>query len=226
MLLNGIIDAAVNGGTKIYTQLFLSPKYAESRPQDTELCNRLRTLLVDQVDKVVVVERIRRKIDSQFCLLQVAQGLAVHRSACPDSLLGLQSKMEEFFSALEQQMVPFGYIVPERSSPRSERPSARTMSTTTASVSRTSLSEDAVDVPVEKAALSGPVPKAALRPPVSPRSGTIASTSAVVNSAAPLRQSGLTMQKQKSAGNLGTAVQPAPELQKKKSFGSIRREPK
>jgi hypothetical protein len=38
MLLNGIIDAAVNGGTKIYTQLFLAPQYVENRPQVERKC--------------------------------------------------------------------------------------------------------------------------------------------------------------------------------------------
>lgn len=40
MLLNGIIDAAVNGGTRIYTQLFLAPSYVEARPQVNRLSVR------------------------------------------------------------------------------------------------------------------------------------------------------------------------------------------
>ncbi len=46
MLLNGIIDAAVNGGTKIYTQLFLSPQYVVARPQVKRDKTKLAVFLV------------------------------------------------------------------------------------------------------------------------------------------------------------------------------------
>ncbi len=230
LLLNGIIDAAVNGGTRIYTQLFLSPLYATNRPQDAELCSRLRLMLVEQVEKA-------------------AEGLVVHRMSCPEQLLGLQSKMEEFFEALENQMVPFGYMLPVRKKHSGTRVSGG------AGGPGGMGEDDAAPLASQPTASGGPGPQgsqsattlpraASPRPAVSPRSATVMApvrTSAgtmggggkpppadkTVQPLQPPAES--TIKKQKSAGNLTQnaaatpSPAPAPELPKKKSFGFIER---
>jgi hypothetical protein len=211
LLLNGIIDAAVNGGTRIYTQLFLSPAYAASRPRDAELCTRLRLMLVEQVERAAV-------------------GLAVHRKSCPEQLLGLQSKMEEFFEALEKQMVPFGYVAPERRRPETVGRSSTIVDEDTP-VSPTFTQASATShatsgAPQGASQSTSTLPKAVSpRPAISPRSQTVvtmrsSSGAGTVTgaSAGPEPQP----RKQKSSGNLGSApAVPPPELQKKKSFGAL-----
>ena len=217
LLLNGIIDAAVNGGTRIYTQLFLSPSYAASRPRDAELCTRLRQMLVEQVERAAV-------------------GLAVHRQSCPEQLLGLQSKMEEFFEALEKQMAPFGYVVPERRRPGASGRSSTVAEEELPGTPTLPLSDKAAAIGASHSTAT--LPRAASpRPAISPRSATVAARGSGTNTVttAPAGPE-LQLKKQKSAGNLmpapaaATAAAaatpvpapvPAPELQKKKSFGAL-----
>lgn len=125
----------------------------------------------------------------------------VHRSACPDSLLGLQSKMEEFFVALEQQMVPFGYVMPVKVG------------------SPGTVEEVEFKEADKESSRSGPIPKSS-RINLGSRSGTVAVTSASVQQRSSTVSARPTViQKQKSANDLGTAK--PPELAKKKSFGSV-----
>lgn len=98
MLLNGVLDAAVNGGTNIYLKLFLVPAYAAARPADAPLCETLRELMVQQVELV-------------------SPALKLHRQLCPESLQPLQEKMDGFFHTLEQTMSAYGYVPKEQPAP-------------------------------------------------------------------------------------------------------------
>ena len=49
MVLNGVIDAAVNGGTANYRKVFFAASYLEANPEHDELVNKLKKLLEDQV---------------------------------------------------------------------------------------------------------------------------------------------------------------------------------
>ena len=49
MLLNGVIDAAVQGGVKNYDLIFFNPAYTQEHPGDEERVKRLRSLIEEQV---------------------------------------------------------------------------------------------------------------------------------------------------------------------------------
>ncbi len=131
--------------------------------------------------------------------------------------MGLQSKMEEFFGALEKQMVPFGYVATVKAaSPVAQQDEFEPR-----------------DAPEKDSNKSAPLPKVSPRIQTTNRSGTVVNPSVIQQ---PGRQSSSTLsvaaprptiiQKQKSANDLGSPKNP-PEIAKKKSFGSIvRRDPK
>jgi hypothetical protein len=75
MILNGIIDAAVNGGTAKYQEAFLSAKFRSANKDKQQLIDRLDAALVNQV-------RI------------LGRGLHVHGQFCPESLLALHAHLE------------------------------------------------------------------------------------------------------------------------------------
>ena len=50
MLLNGVIDAAVNGGIKNYYHIFFNPDYIKEHAEDESRVNNLRMLIVEQVN--------------------------------------------------------------------------------------------------------------------------------------------------------------------------------
>jgi len=49
MLLNGVICAAVNGGTWMYKEAFLSDEYREAHPDDVSTCDELLESIVEQI---------------------------------------------------------------------------------------------------------------------------------------------------------------------------------
>jgi len=50
MLLNGVLDAAVNGGTKKYMDAFLTGEYLQNNPQEAQTLERLKKALVMTMD--------------------------------------------------------------------------------------------------------------------------------------------------------------------------------
>ena len=49
MLMNGVICAAVNGGTWMYKEAFLGEDYRATHPEDDALCDKLLSSIVDQI---------------------------------------------------------------------------------------------------------------------------------------------------------------------------------
>ena len=49
MLLNGVIDAAVNGGIGNYDRIFFNPAYVKEHAEDEGRVKNLRTLIEEQV---------------------------------------------------------------------------------------------------------------------------------------------------------------------------------
>lgn len=49
MLMNGVICAAVNGGTWMYREAFLGEDYRSTHPEDADLCDKLLSSIVDQI---------------------------------------------------------------------------------------------------------------------------------------------------------------------------------
>lgn len=75
MVLKGVIDAAVNGGTKLYIDAFLSQQYISSNPTHLNSCKKLQQLIREQEQ-----------------LLE--NGLNIHRKLCSMDMLGLQEQLE------------------------------------------------------------------------------------------------------------------------------------
>ena len=76
MVLNGVIDAAVMGGTNKYRDAFFSESYAVKYPEHVSFISHLQTLISDQIDIL-------------------ADGVVVHGQKCPEGLRPLQSKLEQ-----------------------------------------------------------------------------------------------------------------------------------
>eukprot|EP01094_Clydonella_sp_ATCC50884_P020570 TRINITY_DN4306_c0_g2_i1.p1 TRINITY_DN4306_c0_g2~~TRINITY_DN4306_c0_g2_i1.p1 ORF type:complete len:1653 (+),score=406.29 TRINITY_DN4306_c0_g2_i1:578-4960(+) len=85
MALNGVIDAEVNGGVKMYSQAFFVDEYLRENPDDAGNVARLKEVLRDSVD-----------------VLEMA--LRVHRTVCPANLQALQQKMEVFFEKMKTEI--------------------------------------------------------------------------------------------------------------------------
>eukprot|EP01135_Chromosphaera_perkinsii_P004198 Nk52_evm17s271 gene=Nk52_evmTU17s271 len=84
MTLNGVIDAAVNGGVAMYKHAFLSERYLAQHPQDHQ---QLRQLYQSIKKQIHILER----------------GLEVHRMHMKENLRPLQDKMEEQFWEMKLQ---------------------------------------------------------------------------------------------------------------------------
>lgn len=85
LVLKGVIDAAVNGGTTLYTQAFLNDSYLQSNPKDISLCEQLHSLL-----------------DQQIPLLE--EGLKVHARMCSAEMAGLQEQLETQLKTMTEQL--------------------------------------------------------------------------------------------------------------------------
>lgn len=81
MALNGVIDAAVNGGTEMYTSAFFSPAYLTGNP-----------------DAVRSAKELDSELRKQWKTLQ--EGLDVHEKLVPAELRPLHDKMFRFFGTL------------------------------------------------------------------------------------------------------------------------------
>lgn len=75
MVLKGVIDAAVNGGTKLYIEAFLSEEFIRNNQMMLINCEKLSRLVSEQ----------RQLLD---------KGLQVHKKLCPPDMLGLHEQLE------------------------------------------------------------------------------------------------------------------------------------
>ncbi|KAM3958048.1 LOW QUALITY PROTEIN: dedicator of cytokinesis protein myoblast city [Aphomia sociella] len=80
--LNGILDAAVQGGIKNYESAFLTPAYEERHPDDAPLLEKLKELIKDQIP-----------------LLKY--GLEVHESRAPPDLIALHAHLLQCFRQMQ-----------------------------------------------------------------------------------------------------------------------------
>lgn len=85
LVLKGVIDAAVNGGTALYTQAFLNDSYLTSHPGDIGLCEQLQSALEQQIP-----------------LLE--DGLRVHGRMCSAEMAGLQEQLEMQLKTMTDQL--------------------------------------------------------------------------------------------------------------------------
>lgn len=106
MALKGIIDAAVNGGTAMYTEAFLRDfKRREKLEEDDDapLTTDEDKLVDTMVDQVMLLRR----------------GLDVHKKFCPENMIALHDTMETQFEALMDQLWKISYF--ERPNPFGEK---------------------------------------------------------------------------------------------------------
>lgn len=82
MKIQGVVDAAVNGGTTKYEEAFLTEEYLAFNSTDLHLVEKLQNLIADQIP-----------------ILEVA--LSVHRMKVPTDLLPLHERLEECFIKMQ-----------------------------------------------------------------------------------------------------------------------------
>nr|AKO62845.1 mbc isoform a [Prodiamesa olivacea] len=82
MKIQGVVDAAVNGGTSKYEDAFLTDEYLEKNPEDAPLVDKLKNLIADQIP-----------------ILEVA--LSVHRMKVANDLMPLHERLEECFGKMQ-----------------------------------------------------------------------------------------------------------------------------
>lgn len=82
MKIQGVVDAAVNGGTAKYEEAFLVEDYLKMNPNDSVFVEKLENLIADQIP-----------------ILEVA--LSVHRIKVSSDLLPLHERMEECFHKMQ-----------------------------------------------------------------------------------------------------------------------------
>lgn len=85
MKIQGVVDAAVNGGTIKYEDAFLVDEYLEMNPDDTDAVQKLKNLIADQIP-----------------ILEVA--LSIHRMKVQSDLLPLHERLEECFSKMQSHV--------------------------------------------------------------------------------------------------------------------------
>ncbi|KAJ3444600.1 dock4 protein [Anaeramoeba flamelloides] len=88
MALNGVIDAAVNGGINMYVNAFLQDKYLKDYPSDENLVLKMKQLLVNQL-----------------YILNV--GLSLHNRLCPDNFRPFHDKMKIQFDDMKEKLVSY-----------------------------------------------------------------------------------------------------------------------
>ncbi|PRP85542.1 hypothetical protein PROFUN_06774 [Planoprotostelium fungivorum] len=86
MTLNGVIDAAVNGGVAKYQDAFLTPSYLSENPKNERLVDDLRWELVRQMSILTT-------------------GVKVHGARCGEDMRGLQEKLENFLARTKSDML-------------------------------------------------------------------------------------------------------------------------
>eukprot|EP00063_Salmo_salar_P015563 XP_013990398.1 PREDICTED: dedicator of cytokinesis protein 3-like isoform X3 [Salmo salar] len=105
MLLNGVIDAAVNGGIARYQEAFFDKEYINSQPEDTERIAQLNDLMQEQLhilgvglavhEKLVHPEMrpLHKKLIDQFHMMRAGlhQSLYVAQQGLPAAYTGVNS---------------------------------------------------------------------------------------------------------------------------------------
>ncbi|XP_048841108.1 dedicator of cytokinesis protein 4-like isoform X1 [Brienomyrus brachyistius] len=85
MCLNGVIDAAVNGGLTRYQEAFFVKDYVASHPEDCEKIGRLRELMLEQAHIL-------------------GYGLAVHEKFVPQDMRPLHKKLVDQFHLMKSSL--------------------------------------------------------------------------------------------------------------------------
>lgn len=85
MKIQGVVDAAVNGGTTKYEEAFLVDEYLKKNPNDAPYVKKLKTLIADQIP-----------------IWKVA--LNLHRQKVSPDLIPLHNWLEECFANMQKHV--------------------------------------------------------------------------------------------------------------------------
>ena len=85
MKIQGVVDAAVNGGTTKYEEAFLTEEYLKMNSNDVALVEKLKNLIADQIP-----------------ILEIA--LSIHRMKVSSDLLPLHDRLEECFGKMQSHV--------------------------------------------------------------------------------------------------------------------------
>jgi len=89
MALNGVIDAAVNGGLANFYDTFFTPEYSTDHPEYAGKVTELRNAINDQVKLLT-------------------EGLQLHGKICSVDMHGMQEKLETFFEKMQAELSQSG----------------------------------------------------------------------------------------------------------------------
>ncbi|KAF3855652.1 hypothetical protein F7725_016375 [Dissostichus mawsoni] len=96
MTLNGVIDAAVNGGIARYQEAFFDKEYITSHPEDTEKITQLKDLMQEQKLVHPEMRPLHKKLIDQFQMMRssLCQSHSCSDSCAPPSSLSSPSSSE------------------------------------------------------------------------------------------------------------------------------------
>ncbi|CDQ95813.1 unnamed protein product [Oncorhynchus mykiss] len=92
MCLNGVIDAAVNGGIARYQEAFFDKEYIGSHAEDTEKITSLKDLMQEQVHIL-------------------GAGLAVHDKLVHPEMRPLHKKLIDQFQMMRSSLYVSGFLI-------------------------------------------------------------------------------------------------------------------
>uniref|UniRef100_A0A4W4E9R0 Dedicator of cytokinesis 4b n=1 Tax=Electrophorus electricus TaxID=8005 RepID=A0A4W4E9R0_ELEEL len=116
MCLNGVVDAAVNGGLARYQEAFFVKDYAMNHPEDGDKIGRLRELMFEQAhilefglavhDKFVPQDMrpLHKKLVDQFHLMKSSLGIQVHFPVAATTTLNKELHYHLFLCPLLQSI--------------------------------------------------------------------------------------------------------------------------
>ncbi|XP_065184733.1 dedicator of cytokinesis protein 2-like isoform X1 [Sycon ciliatum] len=87
MALNGVLDAAVQGGLANYENLFFTEEYAREHPEH-----------------ILIIDEIKDLIKEQVIIL--GEGLDVHQKLAPEALSQFHKRMEECYEQMRSKYLP------------------------------------------------------------------------------------------------------------------------
>jgi dedicator of cytokinesis protein 3 len=95
MSLNGAVDAPVEGGISSYRQTFLNVDYVTRYPERTELVEKLRKAIDDQVSPLNWSKYTSHDLFSQVRVIDNC--LKLHGHLCPPEMVPFHDTLEKFF---------------------------------------------------------------------------------------------------------------------------------
>lgn len=95
MALNSAVDTPINSGISHYRQTFLSPEYLVQNPERSELVQKLRDAIDDQVISFAL---LHPSLLMHICQVRMIDNcLKLHGALCPSEMFSFHETLERFF---------------------------------------------------------------------------------------------------------------------------------